>query len=125
MMLSERFWIVVLALTAFAAGIAAGVLVAQRQRPVQEPGPFQAYEARMVDTFDLDDERIRNLRYILQDYQEKIESLKERNLESLDGELTRLGRSHRELVRTWVVPERHRQQFDLWAGGLPVAATVQ
>jgi hypothetical protein len=124
-MRSERFWIVLLALTAFAAGMAAGVLLALGQRPTQDAGAFPGYEARMIETFDLDTERVRNLRYILQDYQEKIEALKERNIESLDGELARLGRSHRDLVRTWVVPERHRQQFDLWAGGLPVAPSVQ
>jgi hypothetical protein len=119
-MKSERFWVLVLALTAFCAGLAGGVLLALQRHPVQESGPFAAYEAQMIAAFDLDEERVENLRWILQDYQERIDELKERNLARLDPDLVKLGRDHRELVRTWVVPEHHRQEFDLWVGGLPV-----
>lgn len=119
-MRSERFWVLLLALTAFCAGIAAGVLLSIGRVPVREARPFGFYETRMVEAFDLDEERVKNLRYILQDYQEQIEALKERNIASLDPELVKIGREHRELIRTWVVPEHHHQEFDLWAGGLPV-----
>lgn len=121
-MRSERFWIVVLALTAFCAGMAAGVLLSFRRGPAREVRPLyeKLYEKQMIEAFDLDEERVRNLRYILQDYQDEIEALKERNIASLDPELVRIGREHRDLIRTWVVPEHFHQEFDLWVGGLPV-----
>jgi hypothetical protein len=117
-MRSERFWVLVLAVTTFCAGLAAGVLLSlQRDR---EERPFGDYEQRMTEAFDLDEERVRNLRWILRDYQEKIEVLKETNIAALDDELVRIGREHRELIRTQVVPAHLTQQFDLWVGGLPV-----
>ena len=125
-MKSERFWVVVLASTLFCAGFAAGVLFTLRR--TGETRPFAAYEAQMTEAFGLDEQRVRNLRYILKHYQEEVEALKERNLASLDSELVAIGREHRELVREKVVPAHYLQQFDLWAGGLPAvppAPTVQ
>jgi len=124
-MTSERFWVLVLAITTFGAGLAAGVLLAATGRvpslrSEEVARPFGAYEQRMTEAFDLDEEQVRNLRWILRDYQEKIEVLKESNVAALDGELVKIGREHRELIRAKVVPEHHRQQFDLWVGGLPV-----
>lgn len=115
---SERFWVLVLSLTLFGAGFAAGMLVTLRRTP--EVRPFAAYEAQMTEAFGLDEERVRNLRYILQHYQEEIEALKERNLAALDPELVKVGREHRDLVREKVVPPHYLQQYDLWVGGLPV-----
>jgi len=120
-MRSERLWVLVFALTTFFAGLAAGVLLSSRRD--REERPLGAYEQRMVEAFNLDEEGVRNLRWILRDYQEKIDDLKESNIAALDGELVKIGRSHRELIRNKVVPEHHRQQFDLWVGGLPVLPT--
>jgi len=117
---SERFWLALLVVTVFGAGIAAGMLLSFRLRPADAADPFRAYEARMTETFDLDQGRRENLRWILGSYQEKVEALKERNLAGLDAELVQIGRDHRELIRSKVVPERHLQEFDLWVGGLPV-----
>jgi len=119
-MKSERLWVLVFALTAFCAGLAAGVLLSFRRHPVQAARPFSEYEARLTDAFDLDEEHLQNLRYILQDYEDQIDALKERNIAALDPELVKIGLDHRELIRTWVVPEHQRQEFDLWVGGLPV-----
>jgi len=119
-MSSERVWLGLLVLTVFAAGAAAGLLLSFRLRPVHAGDPFHAYQERMIETFDLDEERQENLRWILHDYQAKVEALKERNLAAMDAELVEIGRSHRELVRSKVVPERHLGEFDLWVGGLPV-----
>jgi hypothetical protein len=117
-MRSERFWVMVLAVTIFCAGFAGGVLFSlERDRP---ESPFGAYEQRMVEAFDLDPEQVRNLRWILRDYQEKIEALKESNIAALDGELVKIGRKHREYIRSKVIPEHHRQEFDLWAEALLV-----
>ncbi len=121
-MTSERFWLGILILTVFAAGIAGGFLVALQLRPPQAVEPFHVYQERMVETFGLDEERQENLRWILHDYQAKVEALKERNLAALDAELVKIGRDHRELIRAKVVPERHLREFDLWVGGLPVQA---
>jgi hypothetical protein len=115
---SERFWVLVLAATAFCAGLAAGVLLSFRRAPAEER-PFSSYEAQMTAAFDLDETRVTNLRYILQHYQEEIEALKERNLAALDPELVKIGQEHRALVRERVVPEHYLQQFDLWVDGLP------
>ena len=122
-MSSERLWVLLLAATTFCAGLAAGVLLSARVHSARAERPFDAYEAQMTAAFDLDEEQVRNLRYILQDYQEQIEALKESNIAALDPKLVKIGRDHRELIRTWVVPEHHRQQFDLWVGGLPVLPT--
>jgi len=122
-MSSERFWVLVLALTSFCAGLAGGVLVSSWREAERGQRPFGNYEARMIETFDLDEERVRNLRYILQEYQDEIDALKVKNLASLDDQLVKIGRDHRELIRTWVVPERHRQEYDHWAGGLPIATS--
>src|SRR5262249_10709890 len=117
-MRSERLWVVVLAITAFCAGLAAGVLFSlEHGRPER---PFGAYEQRMIEAFDLDPEQVRNLRWILRDYEEKIEALKESNIAALDDDLVKIGREHRDYIREKVVPEHHRQEFDLWAEGLPV-----
>jgi hypothetical protein len=119
-MSSERFWVLVLALTTFGAGLAAGVLLTLRRMPADDTRPFAAYEARLTDAFDLDERRIENLRYILGSYHDEIEGLKEQRVAELDDELVEIGRDHRALIRTQVVPEHHRQEFDLWVDGLPV-----
>ena len=118
MIRSEGFWVVVLALTTFCAGLAGGVLFARNRDHTERP--FSVYEQRMTEAFDLDEEQVRNLRWILRDYEEKIEALKESSVAAMDGELVKIGREHRELIRAKVVPEHHRQEFDLWVGGLPV-----
>ena len=117
---SERLWLALLVVVVFCAGIAAGLLLSFRLHPTHAADPFRAYEERMSETFDLDQGRRENLRWILDAYQEKVEALKERNLAGLDAELVQIGRDHRDLIRSKVVPERHLQEFDLWVGGLPV-----
>lgn len=124
-MRSERLWILILALTSFCAGLAGGVLLGLGRAPAAETGPFLAYETRMREAFGLDEERMRHLRYILDRYQDKIEGLKERNIAALDDELVEEGETHRELIRTWVVPEHRRQEFDLWVEGLPATQESQ
>lgn len=119
-MKSERLWVLLFALTVFFAGLAAGMLLSFRRHPVQEPRLFAGYEARLTGAFDLDEKRVENLRYILQDYEDQVDALKERNIAALDPELVKIGLDHRELIRTWVVPAHHHQEFDLWVGGLPV-----
>ena len=117
---SERFWVLVLAATTFFAGLAAGLLLSYRLHPAQQERPFGAYEAQMVAAFDLDEERARNLRWILDAYREKIEGLKERNIAALDSELVKIGHDSRELIKTYVIPDHHLRQFNQWVDGQPV-----
>lgn len=124
-MSSERLWVLVLALTAFCAGLAAGVLLSFRRVSAADGRAFSLYESQMIEAFDLDQERVKNLRYILQDYQEEIDALKVRNIASLDPELVKIGHEHRDLIRTWVVPAHFHQEFDLWVGGLPVLSSAK
>ena len=114
-MKSERFWVLILAVTVFCAGLAAGMLLSFRRQPAQSTGPFADYEARMIETFGLDEEHARNLRWILQDYQEKIDALKDENLVALYPRLERIGLQHRDLILEKVVPEHRRQEFKQWA----------
>lgn len=116
---SERFWVLVLATTTFCVGLAAGLLISDRIHPVQQERPG-AYEAQMVAAFDLDEERVNNLRWILRVYREKIEALKERNIATLDSELVKIGHDSRELIKTYVIPDHHLQQFNQWVDGQPV-----
>ena len=57
-MSSTRLWILVLALTSFLAGSAAGLLLGRRLAPpAVERGPFSDYAALLVTRFDLEPER--------------------------------------------------------------------
>jgi len=117
---SERFWVLIFAATTFCAGLAAGVLLTPQFRSAHAERPFGAYETQMVAAFDLGEEQVKNLRWILQQYQEKLEALKERNLAVLDSDLVKIGQECRDKIADHVIPAYHRQQFDQWVKGQPV-----
>lgn len=121
-MSSERFWIVVLALTSFLVGLAAGFLVSLRRHPLVEPSPFAAYEARLVERFELDEERTRWLRRILASYDEDLEALKARHVRDMEDEFVEVGLACRDRIRRWVIPEERRQEFDRLAAGREIGA---
>ena len=114
----ERLWVTILALTSFLAGSAGGLLYSLHLNPREQPGPFAAYEARMVETFELDDERALWLRGILDRYDEEIEELKARHARDLEPELVALGETCRKRIRSWVVPRERRAEFDRLAHGV-------
>ncbi|HED66631.1 MAG TPA: hypothetical protein ENJ09_13875 [Planctomycetes bacterium] len=88
---SERFWILVLTATAFLAGAAGGFLFAIEAFPQGSSGPFASYRDRLAERYDLPPESRRRLAQILEVYDEEIERLKARQLESFDGELVKAG----------------------------------
>jgi len=113
----ERMWVTILALTSFLSGSAGGFLYALHVNPQERPGPFAAYEERLVQTFDLDEERALWLHGILGRYDEEIEVLKARHVRDLDPELVALGETCRKRIRSWVVPLDRQAEFDRPAHG--------
>jgi hypothetical protein len=126
-MSSERFWVLMLALTSGLAGFAGGVLLSFWMHPRAQPqaNAFAAYEARMVETFDLDEERASLLHLALASYEKDVEALKARYLRELEPELAELGRTCRERIRDHVIPDDGRPEFDRLAAGLPAGPEIR
>jgi len=122
-MSSERFWVVILTAVTFLAGVAAGLLVADRVGPGPAAGPFaesaarMEYVSRMVETFDLSPEETRDLRYLIDRYQRDIEDLEARHVRDMEPELVRLGEVCTERIKKYVLPEDRREEFDRLAAG--------
>jgi uncharacterized membrane protein len=114
-----RPWIVVLVLTSFLAGGAAGLLVGlQLTPPAPVPGAFADFENMMVERFDLSDERARGLRAVLDQYQRRIERIQARNASALEPELAKLGLTFRGVVRDTVLPASRRDEFTRMSEGI-------
>ena len=113
----ERLWVTILALTSFLSGAAGGLLYSLHANPQERPGPFAAYEERMVQTFDLDEERALWLHGILGRYDDEIEELEARHVRDLEPELVALGETCRKRIRSWVVPVDRQAEFDRLAHG--------
>lgn len=116
-MKDARFWIVILALVSFLAGGAAGALVArERFAPAPPRGPFADYESLINGHFDLDVERRRILRGLLQNYQEDLERIRDRHtaqlLSAMEPELRDKGLRYRNILRDELLPESDRAEFD-------------
>ncbi len=114
---SERLWILVLALVCFLAGLAGGLLAADRIRPHAPTGPFAGYVASFADTFDLDEERTRDLRFLMDRYHRDIEDLKARHVQGMEDELIQLGDICRDRIKTYVLPVDRHDEYDLLAAG--------
>lgn len=112
-----RLWIAILAVTAFLAGLAGGVVLGLQVRPEPvESGPFGDYERLLVERFELSPERERALRVVLEQYQRQVDGLFTRNAEELEPELARLGVRFRSVVRDSVLPPDRREEFDRLGG---------
>lgn len=125
-MTNLRLWAVLLALTAFLAGVATGPWVAAWFVPpvrAAAPGPFEEYEHALVERFQLAPERRAPLRAILEAYQRDLESIKDRHMadymSSMEPDLAKLGRAYREEIRDKVLPQGQRAEFDRLAIALP------
>jgi hypothetical protein len=115
---SERFWILILALVTFLAGLAGGVLLGgDLLRSPHEPRAFEVYEEQLVATFELDPDQTGNLRWILNRYHRDLEQLKARNLEGLEDELIRIGENSSDLIVRYVLREDQRDKFQRMAEG--------
>lgn len=121
-MTNLRFWVLLLALTSFAIGLAGGTGIAvSLQRPAPDAGPFADYERKLVDTFDLSPERAHLLRVILANYDHEIEEIKDSHMaaytSAMEPELLECGRKYRNLILNRVVPESQRPEIERLALG--------
>ena len=118
-MSSTRLWILLLALTSFLAGSAGGLLAGMRlARPAPERGAFSDYAALLVERFDLERDRERRLKAVLELYHRDREELKSRHVAEAEPELIRLGETCRQLIRDYVLPPEHQAVFDAEADRL-------
>ena len=122
MLQSERLWILLLALTAFLAGGAGGILVGRELAPVVERGPFADYENLLSDSFSLDEAARRDLRYILERYHAEVEACEADRAALFEDELEEIGARWRERIRTWILTPDQRQTFDRLIAGQPLTA---
>jgi hypothetical protein len=116
-MSSTRLWILLLALTSFLAGAAGGLLAGSRLAPPPaEAGPFSDYAALLVARFDLEPDRERRLKAVLELYHRDLEELKSRHVAEAEPELIRLGESCRQRIRDYVLPPGQQSVFDQEGG---------
>lgn len=121
---SPRLWAVILALVAFIAGGATGWLVAAAgNRPTPARGPFSDYQEKLVETFQLSDERAQLLHVVLTNYEKDIAEIKDRHMaditSGMEPELSEKGRYYKDLIHDKVLPENRRSEFDALALGTP------
>jgi len=116
-----RLWIALLAAMCVLSGFAGGLLVARRLelRPAERP-VFADYEELLVRTFELEPERERALRVILERYHSELLALQARQVAELQPELARLGLNYRDWIRDRVLPPERRADFDRLAAGMPI-----
>ena len=129
-MIGLRGWVLVLAGTSFAVGIAGGVwLSALFFRPAPERGPFADYRDLLVERFDLSSARTEALEVVLASYAKDLEEIKDRHMadymSAMEPELAERGRYYRDLIRNEVLPENQRSRFEgpefvgVWAPARP------
>jgi hypothetical protein len=114
-----RLWVVLLALTAFLAGVATGPWVSawfMPQTRAATAGPFVEYERALSERFQLSPERRVPLQALLDEYGRDLERIKDRHMadymSSMEPDLSKLGRAYREEIRDRVLPEHQRAEFD-------------
>ena len=116
-MKSLRLWIGLLILVSFAAGGAAGTLVAATAfRPAPATGPFTEYERELSRTFQLSPERTALLHVLIAGYQRDIDRIKSthmaHSLSAMEPELASTGRWYREQIRDKVLPPGKQAEFE-------------
>lgn len=116
---SLRLWVVLLALTAFLAGVATGPWVSAWFAPqarAATAGPFVEYERALCERFQLPPERRIPLQAILDEYRRDLERIKDRHMadymSSMEPDLSKLGRAYRDEIRDKVLPEHQRAEFN-------------
>ncbi len=112
-----RLWVLLLALTCFAAGLSAGMTLARPSAtPVRFDEPFAEYRRAFQQRFQLEPERERLFGELLRNYQRDFDASRERVLAAsrsqLEPELAELGLRYRQLIRDHVLPPARRDEFD-------------
>jgi hypothetical protein len=118
---SLRLWILVLAGTVFAAGLASGLFLAER-RAAARPAPAssrahsEVYRQLFEQTFPLSPERTQLFGELLARYDEEVEEVRQRALSAsiseVEAELAALGLRYRDAIRNHVLPSDQRERFD-------------
>jgi hypothetical protein len=112
-----RLWVILLALTCFAAGLSAGLGLARpAPAPVRSDEPLAEYRRAFQQRFALEPERERLFGELLRNYQRDLDASRERVLDAsrsqLEPELAELGLRYRQLIRDHVLPPARRDEFD-------------
>lgn len=113
-----RVWIALLALACFAAGLTAGVFVAEArsEEPRRSGEPFEDYRAALVERFRLEPERERLFAELLRSYHKSIEDTRTRLLTDhrpeLESELAEIGARYHAYIRDHVLPPDRRAEFE-------------
>lgn len=119
---SERLWIIVLVLVAFASGLAAGILLAPKARSEKA---FAPYLERLVDDFELNAIQERDLRSALAEYEGRIDRLRDESLHTKQSELIAAGEDCFFKIREYIIPIDRRAEFDRLLGGPLAPGTIQ
>jgi hypothetical protein len=125
-MTNLRLWILLLACSAFGAGVGVGWIVSSRIQARAERerggGPFEGFERQFVQTFKISPEREHLLRELLAAYQREIDGLEQAQLDSgrveLERNLVKLGLTYQDRIRNSVLPPDQRTEYDRLAFGL-------
>lgn len=119
-MSNARPWIAVLATVVFLAGMASGLLIAERARPREiSNAPFADFRREFVARFGLDPERERLFADLLRHYGRELDDIRQRHLaaslSAMEDELAAAGLRYRDSIRNHVLPEARRAEFDALA----------
>lgn len=125
-MTNLRLWIVLLAASAFGAGLGVGWFASSQAQVQAEraraSGPFEGFRREFVAVFGLSPERERLLRELLSHYEREIDDLERAQLESSRGELTgkleNLAVTYGGRIRNSVLPPDQRAEYDRLAAGM-------
>lgn len=119
-----RWWIALLGLVSFTAGLAGGMMLAVRKGGSGAQGQLAEYEALFVERFDLSPERTRCLHVLLASYERDVEHLLSQSLvePSRDprSEIAMKTREYDRLIREKVLPPGQRKTFDELSTPLPI-----
>ena len=124
-MSSERLWISLLVLVAFAAGLAGGILLRSESTAQAGQHPFGPYLKRLVTEFELNAAQERDLGIALAEYGEKIDQLRDDSLSNKQLELIAAGEDCFSKIREYIIPIDRRAEFDRLLGGPPGASSTE
>ena len=121
---SLRLWILVASVTWFISGLATGLFVSGAwKKPAPDANTVAHYTNRMITEFDMQPERARLFRLMMDEYQGEKESLKEQHIaqqaSAMEPELRRLGERYNSLIRERVLSRTQRDHFDRLSSVLP------
>jgi hypothetical protein len=121
---SLKFWVLMLSLVSFGAGLAAGVFwTTQKLRIPEPPGPFDQYREQLIREFRIPEDRRKYLSQLLTAYERDIASIKalheSATMEQMEPELADRGRYYRDLIQNKLLQGPERERFQQLVTELP------